>query len=167
MVRPAVNAPSEKGDIDMPRVPRVPERTATPEELAEETRRSQEAREQNRPLAPLPTDEGNLCSVLALFAAWRPCNCCGRRVLFVDERMQTNTTFLCGRCEMRRATLGMMFRQIQPCRVCRQLSAKLVEGLCWKHVAPSPPPAPRRSSPSLTIDLAMIAKGMASQAVQR
>lgn len=38
----------------MPKV-RVCERVVTPEEWADETHRIQEAREQHRPLAPLPT----------------------------------------------------------------------------------------------------------------
>lgn len=115
----------------MGRVPRARERTAPPEELVEDRRRCLAAKEP--PTAPAPTDEGNLCSVLRLFAAWRPCSSCGARVLFVDEQVRTDSAFLCGRCESRRKTLGRIFSRLQPCRRCGQLSTKLVDGLCFTH----------------------------------
>ena len=52
------------------------------------------------------TDEGNLCAVLRLFAAWRTCGACGLRVLFVDERAQHEGTFYCGRCLARTEALA-------------------------------------------------------------
>ena len=46
-------------------------------------------------------DEGNMVKMLAFLAAWRPCNCCGARVLYVDDTGRTDTQFVCGHCEER------------------------------------------------------------------
>ena len=49
-------------------------------------------------------DEGNMVKMLAFMAAWRPCNSCGTRVLYVDENLRTDTPFVCGHCEKRAQT---------------------------------------------------------------
>jgi hypothetical protein len=47
-------------------------------------------------------DEGdNMVKMLALLAAWRPCNSCGALVLYVDDNARTDTQFVCGHCEER------------------------------------------------------------------
>ena len=81
------------------------------------------------------SNEGNLVRTLVYLAAWRPCASCGTTVLHVDENARTDTDFICGNCVQRRATLARMFSQIRPCRVCGQLSARLIDGLCYSHHA--------------------------------
>ena len=46
-------------------------------------------------------ESGNMVKMLVLLAAWRPCNSCGARVLYVDENARTDTQFVCGHCEER------------------------------------------------------------------
>jgi hypothetical protein len=95
-----------KKEIDMDRI-RVPERTATAAELAEDRRRCLAAKANQPTRAPI---EGNLCACLVTFAAWRPCNGCGARVLFVNEQARTTGKFTCGRCDERREALTMQAR---------------------------------------------------------
>lgn len=61
-----------------------------------------------------PEPAGNLCGVLALFARWRPCCCCGLRILFVNGQATTEGDFLCGRCEKRREAMAAKLRPVQP-----------------------------------------------------
>jgi hypothetical protein len=77
----------------MARVPREHERTAT---------------------APAAENAGNLCAVLHLFAAWRTCEGCGLRVLFVNEQARSDGPFICGLCERRREALGRKCRAPAP-----------------------------------------------------
>jgi hypothetical protein len=49
-------------------------------------------------------NKGNMVKTLAFFAAWRSCNSCGTRVLYVDENLRTDTPFVCGHCEKRAQT---------------------------------------------------------------
>jgi hypothetical protein len=44
-------------------------------------------------------ESGNMVKMLTFLAAWRPCNSCGARVLYVDENARTDTQFVCGHCE--------------------------------------------------------------------
>ena len=46
-------------------------------------------------------DEGDKVKTLAFLAAWRACNSCGARVLYVDDNGKTATPFVCGHCEER------------------------------------------------------------------
>jgi hypothetical protein len=46
-------------------------------------------------------ESGNMVKMLALLAAWRPCNSCGAQVLYVDDNAKTDTQFVCGHCEKR------------------------------------------------------------------
>ena len=80
---------------------RVRERTATPEELAEDRRRCLAARAK-----PRPKLEGDLCRALVFLADWKHCEACGASMLFVDENARTDTKFICGRCDERRENLG-------------------------------------------------------------
>ena len=80
----------------MRKIPRVRERTATPEELGEDRRRCLAAKV--KPPNPAPI-EGNLCAVLVRFAAWRLCRVCGSLTLYVNENARTDSDFECGRCK--------------------------------------------------------------------
>jgi hypothetical protein len=91
------------------RVPRVRERVATPEELAEEARRWERSREAQR--APAPAAEGNLCAVLVTFAAWRKCCVCARPVLYVDARCRTDDDVECPTCQAVREDLAKRLRR--------------------------------------------------------
>ncbi len=83
----------------VPRPKRTRERVATQAELAEDTRRCREAREQHRPLAPEPEPtEGNLAACMVTFAAWKRCHCCQSLTLFVDSQARTDSPFTCGLC---------------------------------------------------------------------
>jgi transcription elongation factor Elf1 len=82
-------------------------RTATPEELADEQARWIRATTKS----PAPESQGNLCATLAMFAAWRQCSACGDRVLYVDERAQTGSTFVCGGCLARKESLAEQARR--------------------------------------------------------
>ena len=53
---------------------------------------------------------GDLTAVLVLFAVWRPCTACGDLVLFVDAEIKTDSPFLCGGCEERRAVMCLKDR---------------------------------------------------------
>jgi hypothetical protein len=90
----------------MRRVPRVRERTATPEELEEDRRRCLAAR--SKPPAPI---EPNLCATLVTFARWRKCCVCGSETLFVDERARTDGDFECGLCVGIRENLAKRLRR--------------------------------------------------------
>jgi len=91
------------------RVPRVRERTADPEELAQDRQRCLAAKA--KPPTPAPETEVNLCRTLAYLAAWRPCPACGALVLYVNERARTDGKFTCGRCDERREAMGRRLRR--------------------------------------------------------
>ena len=100
----------------MRKIPRVRERTATPEELAEDTERWNRAREQHRVLAPAPepeATEGNLAACLVLLARWRKCCVCGSETLFVDERGRSDADFECGLCVQVREDLARRLRYVK------------------------------------------------------
>ena len=101
---------------------RVRERTATPDELAEDRRRCLAAKAKT-PTAPKPAaeNEGNLCACLATFAAWRACDACGALVLFVNELARTTGKVVCGRCERRRKALGEQCKPSLPMRAALHL----------------------------------------------
>jgi len=106
---------------------RVRERTATPAELADDRRRCLTAREQHRPLAPLPPtpapSEGNLVKCLVVFAAWRPCCVCGSLVLYVDARCRTDADVECPTCQGIREDLAKRLRPSLPMRAALHLHA--------------------------------------------
>jgi hypothetical protein len=85
----------------------------------------------NRRASAYPAAEGNLCTVLALFARWRRCSGCGLRILFVNAQATTAGDFLCGRCERRREALARECRPpvSLPARVALHL------GALWSMVA--------------------------------
>ena len=91
------------------------ERVATPAELADDRRRCLAAREQHRPLAPLPPtpapSEGNLVKCLVVFAAWRKCCVCGSETLFVDGQCRTDSDCECGLCQGIREDLARRLRR--------------------------------------------------------
>ncbi len=88
------------------------ERTATPAELAEDTRRSREAREAHRVLAPAPA-EGNLCACLVLLARFRKCSVCARPVLYVNEQARTDGDVECPACIQVRTDLAKRLRFVK------------------------------------------------------
>jgi len=120
------------------------------------------------------SNEANLCRTLVYLAAWKPCASCGARVLYVDEQAHTDGDFLCGNCQLRRATLARMFSQIRPCRVCGKLSARLKDGLCYEHFERLqtlarelyPDQAERLVRPSLPVRAALHLKALFSTANQ-
>lgn len=85
----------------MAKIPRTPERTATPEELADEDKRSQRAREQHRAIAP--TDAGDLCMALRVFSVEQRCCTCGRSMLAVAG---PDDVVICSTCQHIRDALG-------------------------------------------------------------
>jgi hypothetical protein len=99
-------------------VPR--ERTATLAELAEDRRRCLAAKAKQAPV-----QEGNLCACLVTFAAWRICNGCGARLLFVNEQARTTGKFVCGRCDERREAMGEKCKPSLPFRAALHLRALL------------------------------------------
>jgi hypothetical protein len=92
------------------------ERVATPAELAEDRRRCLAAKAK-----AAPAQEGNLCACLVTFAAWRTCNGCGARVLFVNEQARTTGKFACGRCDERREAMGEKCKPSLPARAALHL----------------------------------------------
>jgi len=89
-------------------------RCVTAAELADEARRSREAREQHRPLAPAPEPtEANLCGALVLLARWRKCAVCGSETLFTDERGRSDGDFECGLCVAVREDLAKRLRYVR------------------------------------------------------
>jgi hypothetical protein len=89
---------------------RVPERTATPEELAEDRRRYLAAKARPPAIEPAPI-EGNLCAVLVTFAAWRQCCCCQSLTLYVNSQARTTGDFECGLCKDIRENLAKRLRR--------------------------------------------------------
>lgn len=75
----------------MARVPRERERTATPEELQEDRRRHLAAKAATSPISG-PAPHGNLAHGLQLFADWKDCPACKRRLLLLTGGE------LCGSC---------------------------------------------------------------------
>jgi hypothetical protein len=117
MACPVVNAPKEGDDMR-----KIHERTATPEELAEDRRRCLAANA--KPATPPPPQEGNLCACLVTFAAWRHCCTCGSLVLFVNAQAGTDGDFECGLCEQIRENLSTRLRRMSlPIRAALHLRA--------------------------------------------
>jgi hypothetical protein len=106
---------------------RVRERVASQAELAEDRRRCLAAREQHRPLAPLPPtpapSEGNLVKCLVVFAAWRKCCVCSRPVLYVDARCRTDADVECPTCQGVRENLAKRLKPSLPMRAALHLHA--------------------------------------------
>jgi hypothetical protein len=98
----------------MAKIPRVRERTATPEELEEDRRRCLAAKEKAPTPVPNPAaeNEGNLCACLVTFAAWRKCCVCSRPVLFVDARCKADSDVECPTCHGIRRNLARRLRQM-------------------------------------------------------
>lgn len=104
--------------------PVVRERYATPQELAEEhakwlraIARSQfetEERERAQETQRRTEQEGNLCKMLTVFAAWRPCDACGALTLFCDADLRTTGRYICGPCEAHVANILADKRQLRP-----------------------------------------------------
>jgi hypothetical protein len=102
----------------MAKIPRVRERTATPEELGEDRRRCLAAKV--KPPKPAPI-EGNLCAVLVRFATWRLCCVCGSLTLYVNENARTDSDFECGRCKEVCEILARWLRPSLPMRAALHL----------------------------------------------
>ena len=103
----------------MRKIPRVRERTVSPEELEEDRRRCLAAR--TKP--PAAAQEGNLCACLVTFAAWRKCCVCSRPVLYVDARCRTAGDVECPTCQGIREDLARRLRPPMPTRAALHLRA--------------------------------------------
>ena len=104
----------------MRKIPRVRERTATPQELAEDRRRCLTAKAKP---APVPSQEGNLCACLVTFAAWRECCCCSRPVLYVRADCRATGDVECPTCQGIRENLVKRLRRSLPMRAALHLRA--------------------------------------------
>lgn len=106
----------------MPKIPRVRERTATPQELEEDRRRCAAAR--TKPPTPAPAAEGNLVKCLVVFARWRTCSVCrSRPLLFVDARCRTDADVECPTCQRIREDLAKRLKPSLPLRAALHLRA--------------------------------------------
>ncbi|MGD0836907.1 MAG: hypothetical protein ABSB49_09730 [Polyangia bacterium] len=92
---------------NVPRQKQPKERTATPEELAEERRRCIAARDEARLAAALASDE----LATATFAAWWDCSVCGSSTLVLDKVGPAPRAFACGLCESARQDLAKRLRK--------------------------------------------------------
>lgn len=104
----------------MRKIPRVRERTATPEELEDDRRRCLAAR--TKPPTPGPAAEGNLVKCLVVFARWRTCSVCrSRPLLFVDARCRTDADVECPTCQRIRENLAKRLKPSLPMRAALHL----------------------------------------------
>jgi hypothetical protein len=106
----------------MAKIPRVRERTATPEELRDDAERCRHAREKARQVAE-PEPESNLVKCLVTFARWRKCCVCGSETLFVNSQARTEGDFECGLCQRTREDLAESLRPSLPMRAALHLRA--------------------------------------------
>ena len=104
----------------MAKIPRVRERTATPEELRDEAERCRRAREKARQ-GTEPEPEGNLVKCLVTFARWRKCCVCGSETLYVNEQARTDGDFECKLCVDIRDRLAKRLRPSLPMRAALHL----------------------------------------------
>jgi hypothetical protein len=106
------------------RVPRVRERTATPQELEEDKRRCLAAKAKLPTPAPTPENEANLAAVLVTFARWRKCCCCQALVLYVGANARATGDVECKLCVDIREDLARRLRRTSlPARVGLHLRA--------------------------------------------